>query len=81
MILISRIGFRFNDFHILHIHKKFRQPLLYQLFTKALYKLALVEQIQMKLGFVITNNKASYVTKEDSICLFSFAKEAALNKQ
>ena len=35
----------------------------------------------MKLGFVITNDKASYVAKEDSICLFSIAKEVALNKQ
>ena len=35
----------------------------------------------MKLGFVITNDKASYVAKGDSICLFSVAKETALNKQ
>ena len=35
----------------------------------------------MKLGFVITNDKASYVAKEDSICLFSVAREAALNEQ
>ena len=35
----------------------------------------------MKLGFVITNDKASYVAKEDSICLFSVAKETALNEQ
>ena len=35
----------------------------------------------MKLGFVITNDKASYDAKEDGIFLFSFAKEAALNNQ
>ena len=35
----------------------------------------------MKLGFVITNDKASYVAKEDSIRLFSIAKETALNEQ
>ena len=35
----------------------------------------------MKLGFVITNNKASYVAKGDSICLLSLAKKKALNKQ
>ena len=35
----------------------------------------------MELGFVITNDKASYVAKEDSIGLFSVAREAALNKQ
>ena len=35
----------------------------------------------MELGFVITNDEASYVAKEDSICLFNFAREAALNKQ
>ena len=41
----------------------------------------LTEPNQMKLGFVITNDKASYVAKEDSICLFSIAEEAALNKK
>ena len=35
----------------------------------------------MKLGFVITNDKASYVAKGDIICLFSVAKATALNKQ
>ena len=40
----------------------------------------LVEPNQMKLGFVITNDKASYIAKEDSICLFSVAKETPLNK-
>ena len=35
----------------------------------------------MKLGFVITNDKASHVAKENSICLFRVAKEATLNKQ
>ena len=35
----------------------------------------------MKLGLVITNDKASYVAKEDSICLFNYSKEAALNEQ
>ena len=39
------------------------------------------EPNQMKLSFVITNEKASYVSKKDSICLFRVAKEAALNKQ
>ena len=38
------------------------------------------EQNQIKLGFVITNDKASYVAKEDSICLFIVAKEVALNE-
>ena len=35
----------------------------------------------MKLSFVITNDKASYVPKEDSILLFSVAKKAVRNKQ
>ena len=35
----------------------------------------------MKLGFVITNDKASCVAKADSICLFRVAKEAASNEQ
>ena len=34
----------------------------------------------MKLGFVMTNDKTSYVVREDLICLFSVAKKA-LNKQ
>ena len=35
----------------------------------------------MKLRFVISNDKALYISKEDSFCLFIVAKEAALNKQ
>ena len=35
----------------------------------------------MKLSFVIPNDKASYVSKEHSICLFTFAKEAALKEK
>ena len=35
----------------------------------------------MKLSFVTTNDKASYVSKEDRICLSGVSKEAALNKQ
>ena len=35
----------------------------------------------MKLTCVITNDKASYVSKEHSICLFNVAKEGALNEQ
>ena len=41
----------------------------------------IVELNQMKLSFVISNDKASYVSKEHSICLFSVAKLAALNEQ
>ena len=41
----------------------------------------LAEPNQIKLGFMITNDKALYVAKEDSICLFIVAKEAALNEQ
>ena len=35
----------------------------------------------MKLGFVITDDKSSYVAKGDSNCLLSVVKETALNKQ
>ena len=35
----------------------------------------------MELGFVITNDKASYFAKEDSICLFSVARETSMNEQ
>ena len=40
----------------------------------------LLEPNQMELGFLITNEKASYVAKEDGICLLSVAREAALDK-
>ena len=35
----------------------------------------------MNLVFVMTNGKALYDAKEDIICLFSVAKEAALTEQ
>ena len=35
----------------------------------------------MKLCFVITNDKVSFVAKGDNICLFSVAKETAFNEQ
>ena len=54
---------------------------LYQLFTKAVHISTLVEPSQMKLGFVIKNDKSSYVAKEDITCLFSVAKQEALNEQ
>ena len=75
LVLNSRTCFRYNDFKILHKHKKFRWPLLYHLFSKAVHLSALVEPNQMKQGFVITNDKASNVAKRDRICLFSVAKE------
>ena len=81
LVLTSRICFRFKHFLILHIHKKWIWPLLYHLFTKTVHILTLVEPNQMKLGFVITNKKASCVAKEDSICFFCIAKYMALNKQ
>ena len=81
LVLTSRNCFGFNDFHIFHIHKKWRRPLLYQLFAKSVLMSTLAEPNQINLGFVITNDKASYVAKEDSICLFLIAKEAALNEQ
>ena len=81
LVLTPRTCFELNDFHIFHIHKKWRQPLLYQLFSKSVNMSTLAEPNQIMLGFVITNDKASYFAKEDSICLFILAKEAALNKQ
>ena len=80
-VLTFRTCFGFNDLQILHIHKKWRWPFLYQLFTEALHVSTLVEPNQTELGFVITNDKPSYVAKEYSICLFSVAWEAALNEQ
>ena len=81
LVLTPRTCFRFNDSHIFHIHKKWRQPLLYRLFSKSVLMSTLTEPNQISLGFVITNDKSSYVAKEDSICLFLIAKEAALNEQ
>ena len=68
LVLTFRSCFGFNDFQILYIHKKLRRPLLFQLFTEALHRSTLVEANQTELGFVITNDKPSYVAKEDSIC-------------
>ena len=81
LVLTSRICFRFIDFQIFHIHKKWRQPFLSQLFSKAAHTSTVVEPNQMKLGFVLTNDKASCVAKEDCIYSFRVAKKAALNKQ
>ena len=66
---------------IFHIPFFLKRLSLYQLFTKAVHISTLVEQNKINMGFLITNDKASYVAQEDSICLFSFAKEAVLNKQ
>ena len=82
LVLTPRTCFGFNDFHIFHIHKKKqRRPLLNQLFSKSVLMSTLAEPNQINLGFVITNDKASNVAKEDSICLFLTAKEATLNEQ
>ena len=81
LVLTPRTCFGFNDFHIFNIHKKWRRPLLYQLFSKSVLMSTLAEPNQIRLGFVITNDKAPYVAKEESICLFIIAKEAALNEQ
>ena len=65
--LFGRTCFGLNDIQIFHIHNKLRGPLLYQLFTKAVQISTFVQPNQMKLGFVITHNKASYVAEEDSL--------------
>ena len=71
LVLTSGTCFGFNDFKKFYIHKNWRQPPLYQLFTMAAHISTFVESKQMKLGFVITNDKGIYVAKGDSICLFS----------
>ena len=82
MMLNSRTFFGLKDFEVFHIHKKKqRRPLLYQLFTKAIHKSTLVVPNQTQLGFAMTNDKASYVAKDERICLFSVAKKASLRKQ
>ena len=50
-------------------------------YFKGVLMSTLAEPNQINQGFVITNDKTSYVAQEDSICLFLIDKEAALNKQ
>ena len=70
LVLTSRTSFGLYVFQIVHKHKKFRQPLLYQLFTKAVHISTLLDPNQMNLGFVITNDKASYVLEKTAfVCL------------
>ena len=81
LVLTSSTGFRFTNFHFFHKHKKWRQPLLYQLFNKAVHISTMWTQTKWSLDLWLTNDKASYIAKEDSICLLSIVKEATLNKQ
>ena len=47
--------------------------------VKTIHISTLVEPNQMNMGFVITNDKASYVGKEDCICLLALPKKTGLN--
>ena len=73
--------FRFTDFQFFHKHKKWRPPLLCQLFIKAIHISTMWTQTKWSRVLWLSNDKASYVAKEDIICLLSFAKEATLNEQ
>ena len=81
LVLTSRTRFRFTDFQFFHKHKKWRRPLLYQLFFKAVHISTMWTQTKWSWPLWLTNDKASYVAKEDSIGLLSVAKEATLNEQ
>ena len=52
-----------------------------QLFIKAVHISTMWTQTKWSWALWLTNEKASYVAKEDSICLLSAAKEATLNEQ
>ena len=80
-MLTSRTRFRFTDFHFFHKHKKWRWPLLYQLFIKAVRISTMSTQTKWSWDLWLTNDKASHVAQEDNICLLSVAKEATLNEQ
>ena len=80
LVLTSITCFRFTDFQFLHKHKKLRRPLLYQLFIKAVHISTMWTQTKWSRPLWLTNDKASYVAEEDSICLLSVSKEATLNK-
>ena len=74
-------SFQIYWFPIFHKHKKWRRPLLYQLFIKAVHISTMWTQTKWSWALWLTNDKASYVAKEDSICVLSVAKEATLNEQ
>ena len=80
-MLTSRTHFRFTNFQFFHKYQKWRRPLLYQLFIKAVHISTMWTQTKWSQALWLTNDKASYVAKEDSICLLSVAKGATLNKQ
>ena len=79
-VLTSRTRFRFTNSRFF-INIKWRRPLLYQLFINAVYISTMWTQTKWSWDLRLTNDKASYVAKEDSICLLSVAKEATLNEQ
>ena len=64
----------------IHKHKKIRRPLLYQLFTKAVHISTVLTQTKWSWALWLTNDKASYVAKEDSICLFSVCQRSNLER-
>ena len=81
LVLTSSTCFGFIAFQIFHRHKKLRKYLLDQVFTKAVHISTIWSQTKWSLALWLNHDKASYVAKEDGICLFCVAKEAALNKQ
>ena len=48
---------------------------------KAVHISTMLTQTKWSRALWLTNDKASYVDKEDSICWLSIAKEATLNEQ
>ena len=74
-------SFQIYQFQIFHIHKNWRRPLLYQVYIKAVHILTIWTQTKWSQALWLTNDKALYVAKEDSICLLRVAKDKTLNKQ
>ena len=71
LVLTSRTCFGFDDFKNFQILKKWRWHLLYQLFIKAANISTMWSQTKWSWALWSTNDKASYVAQEDSICLLS----------
>ena len=75
-LVTSKTCFALIDYFLFHNHNKLRQPLLYQVFGEAAPISTPLEPNQMVQGFVINQ----LTNKESNICLFSVAKETALNE-
>ena len=75
LVLTSRTCFKFNDFQICINTKKNEDDLSSTIYLPSSTYINTCGAKPNELGFVISNDKASYVAKGDSICLFSVATQ------